>query len=147
MRLNANYSLEDVNLSANIRVDHKFINIPWWLFTLVIILAFTCCTILIRIAYIINKVIYSIYEGSIFETKKLQMIWQTGLLLIVFTIVDYGLEQADFYLSKSLINSPVIILRSSAYDFEMLLCGLLVLVIAEAFKQGAQLKEEQELTI
>ena len=147
MQLNNNYSLEDISINAYVRVDAKFINTPSWLSVLNIILTFACFIILAGIAYIINKVIYSIYEGSIFETKNLEMIRQTGLLLIVFTIVDYALEQADFYLSKSLINSPVIILRSSAYDFEVLICGLLVLIVAEAFKQGALLKEEQELTI
>ncbi|SDS64182.1 Protein of unknown function [Mucilaginibacter mallensis] len=147
MQVNNNYSLEDISINANVRVNAKFINTSSWLFALSIILTFVGFSILASIAYIINKVIYSIYEGSIFESKHLEMIRRIGLLLIVYTIVDYGFQQAAFYISKSLINSPVTILNASAYDFEVLICGLLVLIVAEAFKQGAQLKEEQELTI
>lgn len=146
-RLNADYSLEDISVSANVRVNAKYINTPAWLSALDIILAFACFIVLGGVAYIINKVIYSIYEGSIFESRRLKMISRIGLLLIVYTIVNYCFQQTDFYISKSLINSPVTILNASAYDFEVLICGLLVLIIAEAFKQGAQLKEEQELTI
>ncbi|WP_183573915.1 DUF2975 domain-containing protein [Mucilaginibacter sp. X5P1] len=147
MKLNNNYSLEDISVNAYVRINAKFINTPSWLSALNMILAFACFIILAGIAYIINKIIYSIFEGSIFESKQLKMIWWIGLSLIVYTIVDYAYQQVDFCVSKSLINSPVTILNASAYDFEVLMCGLLVLIIAEAFKQGAQLKEEQELTI
>ncbi len=147
MQVNNNYSLEDISINAYVRVNAKFINTSPWLSALNMVLTFACFVILASIAYVINKVIYSIYKGSIFESKHLEMIRRIGLLLIVYTIVNYCFQQTDFYISKSLINSPVTILNASAYDFEVLICGLLVLIIAEAFKQGAQLKEEQELTI
>ena len=147
MQVNNNYSLDDISVNAYVRVNAKFINTPSWLSALNMILAFAEFAILASIAYIINKVIYSIFEGSIFESKHLEMIRRIGLLLIVYTVVDYGFQQAAFYVSKGLVNSPLTILNASAYDFEVLICGLLVLIIAEAFKQGALLKQEQELTI
>lgn len=146
-RLNADYSLEEINVNAYVRVNAKFMNTPSWLSALYITLAFAAFTVLAGIAYLINKVIYSIYEGSIFEGRNLKIIRWIGLSLIVYTIVDYSYQQVDFLVSKSLINSPIVILNASAYNFEVLMCGLLVLIIAEAFKQGAQLKKEQELTI
>jgi len=143
MQLNNNYSLENISINAYVRLDAKFINTPSWLSALNIFLTFACLIILAGVAYIINKVIYSIYEGSIFEIKHLEMIRRIGFLLIVYTMVNYGFQQVAFYISKGLINSPVTILNTSAYDFEALICGLLVLIIAEAFKQGARLKKNR----
>ncbi|WP_428330780.1 DUF2975 domain-containing protein [Mucilaginibacter sp.] len=147
MLLNPDYKLEDIKMSADIRVNSKMLNTPFWLSFLNGFFVLALLLLLIRIAYVINKIIYHIYEGSIFESRPLKLIRQAGILMIAFSLVDYAYQQESLICYKSLVNSPVIILNNAAFSFEILMCGLLVLIVAEAFKQGAQLKEEQELTI
>lgn len=147
LMLNKDYSLEHVNISANIRVNNTLATPPLWLTILDVILVFSILILLIRIAYIINKIIYHIYKGDIFEKKPVDLIRQTGILLIIYFVTDYIFQQVEFYSDKALLNSPVTIINSSTFNFETLICGLLILIVAEAFKQGSLLKEEQELTI
>ncbi len=72
---------------------------------------------------------------------------QAGVLLIIYAIANYLYQQGSYLKSKYLVNPPFSVLNGSAFSFELLMCGLLVLIVAEAFKQGARLKEEQDLTI
>jgi hypothetical protein len=145
--LNDNYKLEDISINAGIRVNNKLLNTPWWVSTADIVIVLGILFLLVWLSYIINKIIFNIYEGTIFDVKSVSLIWKTGILLIAYSIMDYINQLDSFLIGKSLINSPITVLNTSQFNFEILICGLLVLIIAEAFKQGAQLKQEQELTI
>jgi len=147
LQLDKNYSLEHVNVSANIRVTDTSAVAPFWLSALSVIIVFSMLILLIRIAYIMNKIILNIYKGEVFEKKSVDLIRQTGFLLIIYFVADYIFQQVEFYNEKALLASPVTIINNSAFNFALLISGLLVLIVAEAFKQGASLKEEQELTI
>jgi hypothetical protein len=147
MLLNNNYKLEDIGINADIRVNSKLANPPWWLSAFDVALVVGNFLILLRLSIIMSVIIFNIYTYSIFNKKAVGLIRQTGFLLIIYSIADYLFQQETFLKSKYLVNPPVTILNTSDFNFELLMCGLLVLIVAEAFKQGVQLKEEQELTI
>ena len=145
--LNGNYSLERVSIIANVRVRDTSVLAPWWLGAINCIMVFGILILLGSTAYMINKIIYHIYTGNIFEKTPVELIRKTGFLLIIYFVADYIYQQVNYFNDSALLNPPVTILNNSSFNFEALICGLLVLIVAEAFKQGAQLKEEQELTI
>lgn len=147
LKLNDNYTLENAGVIADLRVKDSVVDAPLWISFLDVVMVFFILVVLVRIAYTINKIIVIVYEGDIFERSPIKMIRQTGILLIIYSVADYVFQLESFYKDKALINSPVVMLNTSSFNFEALMCGLLVLIVAEAFKQGALLKEEQELTI
>jgi len=147
MKINDNYQLEGVSIFADVRVNASLINKPLWLNAINWILVFGQVFLLGWIAWLINKIIDCIYAAAIFEYTSLRMIRQAGFLFIAYAVANYIYVQEDFFSNKYLVNSPVTMVNSSTFNFGMLLCGLLVLIIAEAFNQGAHLKREQDLTI
>ena len=146
LKLNDNYSLENVGISADIRVKKNLEKKSFWLSASIAILVCTILYLIIRTAWIINKIIYNIYNGVMFRSDAVRRIREMGLLLILYFIADYIFQQLS-YMESKLINVPFKLINTSSFNFEALICGLLMLTIAAAFKEAAQLKEEQELTI
>ena len=146
LKLNDNYSLENVGISADIRVKKNLEKKCFWLSASIAILVCTILYLIIRTAWIINKIIYNIYNGVMFRSDAVRRIREMGLLLILYFIADYIFQQLS-YMESKLINVPFKLINTSSFNFEALICGLLMLTIAAAFKEAAQLKEEQDLTI
>jgi hypothetical protein len=146
LKPNDNYRLENVSINADLRVKKELAINPWWLKVLDVILVFGILYLLLKTAWIINNIIYNIYKGTMFRTEAVKLMREMGVLLILYFAADYIFQQVS-YLESSMINSPFKILNTSGFNFEALICGLLILIIADAFKEATQLKEEQELTI
>ena len=147
LRINDNYQLENISIHADIKVNTQSIKTPWWLSIYDLLIAIVMFLLLLRLSVILTAIIFNIYSYSIFNKGTVSQFRQIGLLLIIYTGVDYISQQEIFLKSKYLINSPLTIINTSSYDSVVLLCSLLVFIVAEAFKQGAQLQEQQELTI
>jgi hypothetical protein len=147
MQLNNNYRLENISINADIRVNDKSVKTTWWLIAFQVIIDVVIFILLVRLSYVIYIIIFNIYINAIFNKRSVNLIRQTGFLLIIYSVADYLSQQETYLKSKSLVNLPVTIINTSDFNFVLLLCGLLVLILAEAFKQGAKLKEEQEFTI
>jgi len=147
MRINDNYQLENISIHADIKVNTQSIKTPWWLSIYDLLIAIVMFLLLLRLSVILTAIIFNIYSYSIFNKGTVSQFRQIGLLLIIYSGVDYISQQEIFLKSKYLINSPLTIINTSSYDSVLFLCSLLVFIVAEAFKQGAQLQEQQELTI
>ncbi|SHM95566.1 DUF2975 domain-containing protein [Mucilaginibacter sp. OK098] len=146
LKLNDNYRLENVSINADLRVKKELTINPWWLKVLEVTLVFGTLYLVLKIAWIINNIIHNIYKSTMFRSEAVKLMHEMGILLILYFVADYILEQL-LYLKSTLANAPLKLINTSAFNFEALICGLLVLAIAAAFKEAAQLKEEQELTI
>jgi hypothetical protein len=62
-------------------------------------------------------------------------------------LADYAGQQVSYQVLIAKLHVPLKIINTSAFNFGTLVFAILVFILAEAFKQGARLKEEQELTI
>lgn len=141
-----NYRLENITINADIRVKQNLVTNPWWLSVLKAILVLGILYLLLKTAWIINNIIYNIYKGTMFRNEAVKLMREMGVLLILYFAADYIYQQVT-YSESNMINSPFKIINTSGFNFEVLICGLLILIIADAFKEATQLKEEQELTI
>jgi len=106
-------------------------------------------------------------RGEAFNEQNLRLVRRVGIYLVVYSLVGAGLEQwASFVLAgyfeqhvalTGLATSMPFTGRSGALQFGLtpgmfsaqgaFLLGLLVLVVAEAFRQGLNLKTENDLTV
>jgi hypothetical protein len=146
LKVNNNYGLENIGVTADLRVKEDLVNNPLWLTVCKVILVCGILYLLLRTAWIINTIIFNIYKGTMFRREAVKLMRQMGILLILYFVANYIYQQLSYF-ESSLINSPFKIINASSFNFEALICGLLVLIIADAFKEATLLKEEQELTI
>lgn len=107
--------------------------------------------------FLIRKFVYSLRRGSPFSLQNVVLLKRTGCLLLLAIplewvggkIISYWINQY-FVINEKVVSSSYKLgftIGNSSFNWNWLLAGLLVLVIAEVFKQGLVMKEEQELTI
>jgi hypothetical protein len=147
MKIGDDYTLKNIIINSDIVVNNDNISAAWSLNMIEIGLVLITTVIVIRIAYLINKVIVNIVEGTLFEPQCIKRIKATGMLLLVFTLTDYIGQQVSYQVLIAKLHVPLKIINTSTFNFGTLVFAILVFILAEAFKQGARLKEEQALTI
>lgn len=147
MKIGENYTLKNIIINSDIVVNNENISASWLLNVLDIGMLIIITVIVIRIAYLINKVIANIVEGTLFELQCIRLIKNTGILLLLFTLADYAGQQISYLVLIAKLHLPLKIINTSAFNLGTLVFAILVFIMAEAFKQGARLKEEQALTI
>ncbi|QTE37369.1 DUF2975 domain-containing protein [Mucilaginibacter gossypii] len=147
MKIGENYTLKNIIINSDIVVNNDNISVSWPLNAIETGLILITTLIVIRIAYLINKVIVNIVEGTLFEQRCIKLIKSTGMLLLLFTLTDYIGQQVFYQVLIAKLHVPLKIINTSAFNFGTLVFAILIFILAEAFKQGARLKEEQALTI
>lgn len=95
-------------------------------------------------------------SGEIFTDANLRLVRNIGRLLVVGALVGTALQLAHYhFINGYLIQHATITGLNASLDsgfpgqlhFSYFITGLLVLLIAEAFRQGLALKKESELTV
>jgi hypothetical protein len=147
MKIGDDYTLKNIIINSDIVVNNDNISAAWSLNMIEIGLVLITTVIVIRIAYLINKVIVNIVEGTLFEPQCIKLIKSTGMLLLVFTLTDYIGQQVSYQVLIAKLHVPLKIINTTTFNFGTLVFAILVFILAEAFKQGARLKEEQALII
>ena len=131
----------DVKLKKGKRYDHLAVTV------LTILLEIALLCIIVKIVVTIDKIIIDIAGGTMFEPDCIKLITTGGVWIALYSLIDYISQLAHYYEQKVLIHLPMKVMNTSSYSFGILICAILMFILAEAFKQGAKLKEEQALTI
>ena len=111
----------------------------------------------------LRNVCANIERGEVFSDNNLRLVRGIGLTLIVYSLVGAGLEIWASHVMGGYLNQHVVLSGlqvpsgSGAMRFNLspgvisypggLVTGCLVLVVAEAFRQGLKLKTENDLTV
>jgi hypothetical protein len=147
LRISPDYTLQNTTINTHIRLSKAADTKPFWVTGIDIILVFGIATILVLIAITINRIIKKIGDGNMFDEQCVQLIRKTASLLLVYALTDYVYQRFTYFENSRLIHAPLQVVNTSAFSFEALISAILVFIIAEAFKQGNRLKQEQDLTI
>lgn len=147
LRIGKDYLLRDINVTADIRVVDASGKTPEWLKVCRVLLAFLMIRVLLYMASFCNRVIVDIYNGKMFEPQCIKLIRKIGVRLIIYAVADFAYQWTDYIKQTILIHAPLKVINTVEFDFGLLLGAMLIFILAEAFKQGGKLKEEQELTI
>ena len=97
----------------------------------------------------ILKLIGQVEEGNFFLLENARIIRTLGIVFFAYWILEWlGNSAVVIFLSGKLESSSVVLDKSGFFpDFGGLSVPLLFFVIAEIFKFGTSLKEDQDLTI
>lgn len=108
----------------------------------------TSATLLLTILLII-KFLRNCDKGNFFIPSNAKYIRVISYLVIGYSLFRYAIQWVIFNSLNNNLNELVSIKVNSVLDFNLtyLLAALLMVIIAQAFKEGVKLKEEQNLTI
>ena len=112
------------------------------------ILNFIFSGLILWIVYSLWKIVQSVRQKNPFTSTN-----GKRLRIIAFSMVGIELIRGLADLTKMLYLEPrlhfeTILIRSDiSISFHVIIAGLVILVIAEAFRIGAEITEEQELTV
>ncbi len=141
----AEYSASVARASGRLTVDGgpPGLSALVWLF-----LGFLIVVSLIVMRQIL-KLISRVEEGKFFLAENSRIIRAIGFVFLAYWLLEWlGNAAVIIWLSGNLNSSAVVLDKSGVFpDFGGLSVPLLFLVIAEIFKFGTALKEDQELTI
>lgn len=143
-----NYTLQNITINAELRLTPGADTTPWWLDLLYGAFAIGVMVVLIIIAVTINKIIVKIAKGTMFDERCIKLIRKTASLLVLYSLADYLYQRMAYFKDSRLVNAPFLsVAHNFSFNFQALLCAIMVYIIAEAFKQAGRLKLEQDLTI
>lgn len=145
--LTARVNEYDIAIAAQ---DEEKLRSPLVTVTIVLQYISLFCVILVFIfVFVILYQFYkSIKQGRVFQKKNIRWLTIIGLLVIVMTLtMDVARYLECQYVLQYLKDTSVVIDGKFYIHFTRILFGLLILFVAEIFKIGSDIQEEQDLTI
>ena len=143
-----NYTLSDINVLADIRLEKPEENqTPFWFDLIKFVIVGFECGVLIKIVRSINDVIKLISQNELFSEQCIGLVRTTGIFILAFPFLDYAFEWISYFERKLLLGDKLTVVNKASFSFEILLLAIFAFIIAEAFKQGSKIKQEQDLTI
>jgi len=108
----------------------------------------TSFAISLSITYLLRKIFDSLTDNNPFVTENAQRLRQIALLIILIAPITFMRDLfLNWYLRQNFVVDGTAIQTHLTLDFKTVFIGLILLIIAEIFRLGTRLKEEQELTV
>ena len=133
------------NAKGYFRIDRP---IPTTLIVVFFLMNLVVSGLILWVIYVLWKIVQSVQQKNPFIVLN-----GRRLRIIAFSMIGIELSQGLANLIKMLYLEPrlqfeTIIIQSKIHvSFHVIVAGLVILVIAEAFRIGVEMKEEQELTV
>ena len=133
------------NAKGYFRIDRP---IPTTLIVVFFLMNLVVSGLILWVIYVLWKIVQSVKQKNPFIVLN-----GRRLRIIAFSMIGIELSQGLANLIKMLYLAPqlqfeTIIIQSKIHvSFHVIVAGLVILVIAEAFRIGVEMKEEQELTV
>lgn len=133
------------NAKGYFRIDRP---IPTTLIVVFFLMNLVVSGLILWVIYVLWKIVQSVQQKNPFIVLN-----GRRLRIIAFSMIGIELSQGLANLIKMLYLAPrlqfeTIIIQSKIHvSFHVIVAGLVILVIAEAFRIGVEMKEEQELTV
>ncbi|BCV24402.1 DUF2975 domain-containing protein [Gelria sp. Kuro-4] len=100
------------------------------------------------IIYQLRKILATLVAETPFTAANATHIWWIGITVIVGSVVKSIVVTAfGFFFAQNIPVPGVDFGARLSLDFTPIFLGLVILVLAEIFRQGAALQEEQDLTV
>ena len=122
--------------------------LPWWLPVMLWTQLLVGLALLLRIFQHLRRIIERVRGGMPFDAQNAIWMRRIGLLFLVLTLF-HGLARFmnSMVVRKGVTASTIGVTGELRLDFGNLLVALIVIALAEVFRRGADLEEEQSLVI
>ena len=117
-----------------------------------LIYAVVIILILLTLFYVLNsllKFLNTVEEGNPFVYDNVKRFRYFGIISIVLALIYIIMKFSIGFIISSQIQLPSNLIIDHTFDFnwELILLGIILIVIAETFKIGTSVKSENDLTI
>jgi hypothetical protein len=142
--------IEEINIPARsssifIPFNHKHEMI---LYILISLISFLVIGYSFIVFYQIKRIIDSLKMGSPFIPLNVRRLFRIGIMVFFLPILFILIDLYLFYWINATYNFHGFSIRPDfKFNIALFAGGILVMLIAEIFKQGVRIKEEQDLTI
>jgi len=147
IHLSARVNGYDIVISTE---DVQKLGSPYQTLTYVFQCIWLLCLVLVFVFVFV--ILYSFYksikQGTVFQKRDIRWLTLIGVLFLVMTLsFDVARYFEHQYVLQFLQGTSVEVDGSLYINFVRILSGLLILFVAELFKIGSDIQEEQDLTI
>ena len=101
--------------------------------------------LILAILYNLRKIFRSLRAGETFAQANFDRLRKIGMFVILFALVEFGKSLFNRYLlQQHFMNYGKDYNAKLSFGIDLILTGLVILVLAEIFRRGYQLKTENE---
>lgn len=121
---------------------------PEWLLIPVKLIRFSIFGFIIWILLLLRQLVRSVGKGDPFNIKNGNRLLWIGLSILIIGVFDFFHDiLLNIFITPKLSFDSIIPESSIHFNLSLLLVAMVIIVIGEAFRIGAEMKEEQELTV
>lgn len=141
---NARLQVEDMRGSFRLPIGI----LPWWLFAVVWTYVAAAMALTLVFLHHLRRIFQRVRGGAPFDaTNALRLRW-LGVLVLALAVLRGVAESVTAFAVRSGVTSErVEVPLGLSIDALVILIGLVLLALAEIFRRGAELEEEQTLTV
>ncbi len=104
--------------------------------------------IIIWVMFLMRQIVRSVGKGQPFIPENGERLRWIGLSILLIIGFDFFHDiLLNLFITPRLTFDSIVFETSNHFDFRFILLGLVILVIGEAFRIGAEMKKEQDLMI
>ena len=121
---------------------------PEWLLIPVKLIRFSIFGFIIWILILLRQLVRSVGKGDPFNMKNGNRLRWIGLSILIIGVFDFFHDiLLNIFITPRLLFDSIVLSSSVHFNLSLLLVAMVIIVIGEAFRIGAEMKEEQELTV
>lgn len=140
----ARLEVEDVRGSLKLPVSM----LPWWLFAVLWTYTATAIALALLFLHHLRRLFQHVRGGAPFEATNARRLRRLGFIALALALLN-GLAEfvTSLAVRDGLISERMKVPHGLSLDPSLVLFGLVLLALAEIFRRGADLEEDQSLTV
>ena len=122
--------------------------LPWWLFAVIWTYVAAAVAVSLMFLHHLRRILQRVRAGEPFDATNAPRLRWLGLRALAFAVVTGVAEFVTSLAVRSgLISERVAVPLGFSLDGSVVFFGIVLLSLAEIFRRGAELEDEQSLTV
>ena len=122
--------------------------LPEWLLIPVKLIRFSIFGFVIWLLLLLRKLVRSVEKSDPFNIKNGNRLLWIGLSILIIAIFDFFHDiLLNIFITPRLSFDSIVPESSIHFNLSLLLVAMVIIVIGEAFRIGAEMKDEQKFTV
>jgi hypothetical protein len=140
----ARLRVEDVRGSLRLPIAM----LPWWFVAVLWTYALAAFALMVTALHHLRRIFQRVRDGAPFDAHNARRLRWVGLLLLALALVN-GVAELITALAvrRGLAGSSITVPSGVRMDVPIVLFALMLLALAEIFRRGAELEDEQRLVV
>lgn len=140
----ARLAVDDVNATILLPID----SLPWWLLGVLWTFVAALSALMLLALHHLRRIFQRVRAGDPFAAENALRMRRLGILLLALTLLhDLTLYAAALAVRNWLASATVEIAVLPRIDLRVAFVALVIVALAEVFRRGAHLEDEQSLVI